>query len=181
MSDSWDPMDCSLPSSFVLGIFQATILEWVAVSFSRELIITINQRNVSSLWKFYRTHSHNLHFETTGLARRFSGRRNCPQAGYIVVIWSLSSVHCSSVAQSCPTLWPHGLQHARPPCPSPSPRACSDSWPSSRWCHPTVSSSVYSFSSCPQSFPASGSLQMSQLFESGGQSIGVSASTSVLP
>ena len=76
-------------------------------------------------------------------------------------------------------LWPHGLQHARPPCPSPVPGACSNSHPSSQWCHPTISSSV--ILSCPQSFPASGSLQMTQLFSSGGQSIGVSASASVLP
>ena len=66
----------------------------------------------------------------------------------------------------------HGLQHARIPCPSPSPGACSNSCPSSRWCHPTISSSVNSFSSYPQSFPASGSFPMSQLFTSGGQSIG---------
>ena len=75
----------------------------------------------------------------------------------------------------------HGLQHARPPCPSPTPRACSNSRPLSWWCHPTISSSVVPFSSHLQSFPASGSFQMSQLFSSGGQRIGVSASTSVLP
>ena len=62
-----------------------------------------------------------------------------------------------SVAKSCPTLWPHGLQHARLPCPSPSPGVCSNSYPLSQWCHPTVSSSVVPFSSCIQSFPASGS------------------------
>ena len=75
----------------------------------------------------------------------------------------------------------HGLQHARPPCPSPTPGACSNSCPSSRWCHPTISSSVVPFSSCPQSFPASGCFPMSQFFLSGDQSIGVSASASVLP
>ena len=85
------------------------------------------------------------------------------------------------VTRSCPTLWPHGLQHTRLPCPSPTPGACSNSCPSSEWCHPTISSSVTSFSSCPQSFPASGSFPMSWLFASGGQNIGVSASTSVLP
>ena len=79
------------------------------------------------------------------------------------------------------SLWPHGLQHARLPCPSPTPRAYSNSGPSSQWYHPTISSSVVPFSSCPQSFPASGSFQMSQFFASSGQSIGVSASTSVLP
>ena len=78
------------------------------------------------------------------------------------------------------SLWLHGLWHARPPCPSPTPRVYSNSCPLSQWCHPTISSSVVPFS-CPQSFPASGSFQMSQFFTSGGQSIGVSASASVLP
>ena len=84
---------------------------------------------------------------------------------------------CSVVSNS---LRPHELQHARPPCPSPTPRVYPNSCPLSHWCHPTSSSSVVPFS-CPQSFPASGSFPMSQLFASGGQSIGVSASTSVLP
>ena len=76
---------------------------------------------------------------------------------------------------------PYGLQHARSPCPSPTPGVHSNSCPLSRWCHPTISSSVIPFSSCLQSFPASGSFQMSQLFSSGGQSTVVSASASVLP
>ena len=75
---------------------------------------------------------------------------------------------------------PHGLQHARLPCPSLSPGVCSDSCPLSQWCHPTISSSVSPFFFCFQSFPASGSFTMSQFFPSGGQSIGVSASYSVL-
>ena len=79
------------------------------------------------------------------------------------------------------SLWPHELQHARPPCSSPSPGIHSDSDPSSPWCHPAISSSVVPFSSCPQSFQASGSSPMSQLFAWGGQRIGVSASASVLP
>ena len=79
------------------------------------------------------------------------------------------------------SLWPHGLQHARPPCPSPTPGVYSNSSPFSRWCHPTISSSVVPFSSHLQSFPASGSFQMSQLFASGGQIIGVSVSASVFP
>ena len=79
------------------------------------------------------------------------------------------------------SLRPHELQYARPPCPSPSPRVHPNPCPSSRWCHPTISSSVIPFSSCPQCLPASGSFQMSHFFASGGQSIGVSASTSVLP
>ena len=74
------------------------------------------------------------------------------------------------------SLGPHELQHARPPCPSPAPRVYPNSCPSSRWCHPTISSSVVPFSSCLQSFPTSGSFQMSQLFTSGSQNIGVSAS-----
>ena len=85
---------------------------------------------------------------------------------------------CSVVSDS---LQPHELQYTRPPCPLPTPRVYSNPCPLSRWCHPTVSSSVVPFSSCPQSFPASGSFPMSQLFAWGGQSIGVSASTSVLP
>ena len=79
------------------------------------------------------------------------------------------------------SLRPHELQHARPPCPSPTPRVYSNSCPSSQWCHPAISPSVIPFSSCPQSLPASGSFPMSQLFTWGGQSIGVSALASVLP
>ena len=94
-----------------------------------------------------------------------------------------ASVQFSSV-QLLSHVWlfeTHELQHARPPCPSPTPRDYPNPCPLSWWCHPTISSSVIPFSSCPQSFPASGSFQMNQLFASGGQSIGVSASTSVLP
>ena len=91
-----------------------------------------------------------------------------------------SSVQFSHSVMS-DSLRPHELQHARPPCPSPTPRVYSNSCPLSQWCHPAISSSVVSFSSCPQSFPASGSFPMSQLSASGGQSTGVSASASVLP
>ena len=79
------------------------------------------------------------------------------------------------------SLWPHGLQHTKLPCPSPTPRASSNSGPSSRWCHPAISSSVVPFSYCPQSLPASQSFPMSQLFTWGGQSTGVSALASFLP
>ena len=79
------------------------------------------------------------------------------------------------------SLWPHGLQHTRLHCPSLSPRICLNSGPLSCWCHPTISSSVAPFSSCPQSFPASGSFPISWLFISGSQSIGASALASVLP
>ena len=90
-------------------------------------------------------------------------------------------VQFSSVAQSCPTLLPHGLQHARLFCPSPTSRACSNSCPLSWSCHPTILSSVVPFFSCPQSLPASKSFPMSQLFAWGGQSTGVSALASFLP
>ena len=92
--------------------------------------------------------------------------------------WSVSQFSHSAMSDS---LRPRESQHARPPCPSPILRACSNLCPSSRWCHPAISSSVVPFSSCPQSLPASGSFPMSQLFAWGGQSIGVSASVSVLP
>ena len=92
----------------------------------------------------------------------------------------ISSVQfrCSAVSDS---LWAHGLQHTRPPCPSPTSKVYSNSCPLSQWCHPTISSSAVPFSSCLQSFPAPESFPMSQFFTSGGQSIRVSASTSVLP
>ena len=79
------------------------------------------------------------------------------------------------------SLWPHEWQHSRPPCPSPTAGVYSNSCPASRWCHPAISSSVVPFSSCPQSFPASGSFPMSQLFAWGGQGTGISASSSVFP
>ena len=96
-------------------------------------------------------------------------------------LFEIFSVQFSSVTQSCLTLWLHGLQHARLPCAPPPPRVYSNSCPLSQWCHPTISFSVISFSSRLQSFPASGSFPMSQLFASGGQSIKVSPSASVLP
>ena len=98
---------------------------------------------------------------------------------------SLSNPQFSSVQFSgsvvSDSLRPHESQHARPPCPSPTPGVYPNLCPSSQWCHPAISSSVIPFSSCSQSFPASVSFPMSQLFQSDGQSIGVSASTSVLP
>ena len=97
-----------------------------------------------------------------------------------IILLQFSSVHFSLSVVS-DSLQPHGLQHIRLPWPSPAPRACSNSCPLSWWCHSTISSSVVPFSSHLQSFPASGSFQMSQFFTSGGQSIGVSASASVLP
>ena len=110
------------------------------------------------------------------------------ELGWTHAFWFLGLCPChstgGSVQFSCSvvsdSLRPRGLQHTRLPCPSPTPEACSNSCLSSQWCHPTILSSVVPFS-CLQSFPASGSFQMSQFFTSDGQSIGVSASASVLP
>ena len=96
------------------------------------------------------------------------------------MILYMSSVQFSRSVMS-DSLWPHELQHTRPPCPSPTPGVHSNSRRSSRWCHPAISSSVIPFFSCPQSLPASQSFPMSQLFAWGGQSTGVSALASVLP
>ena len=103
-------------------------------------------------------------------------------------LWRWMPVSCcfvygqfSSSVMSADSLRPHGLQHARPPCPSPTPGAYSNSCPSSRWCHPTISSFAVPSFSCLQSFPASGSFPRSQFFTSDGQSIRVSVSASVLP
>ena len=99
---------------------------------------------------------------------------------YDILHVQFNSVHFRHLVMSGP-LWPNGLQHARLHCPSPIPGACSNSCPLSWWYHPTISSSVVPFSTCLQSFPASGSLPMNRLLASGGQSIGTSASASVLP
>ena len=96
-------------------------------------------------------------------------------------LWKIPVQHQFSRSVMSDSLWPHESQHTRLPCLSLTPTACSNSCPLSHYCHPTISSSVVPFSSCPQPFPASGSFQISQAFASGGQSIGVSASTSVLP
>ena len=101
---------------------------------------------------------------------------SCPLIIFLDFHGIFSSVHHLVVSDS---LWPHGLQHTRLPCPSSSPGACSNSYPSSRWSHPTISPSVVPFSSSLQSFPASGSFPVSQFFTSGGQNIGVSASTNI--
>ena len=101
-----------------------------------------------------------------------------PLRRFLYCMYQFSSVQSLVMSDS---LQPHGLQHARLPCPSPTPGVCSSSCPASQRCHPAISSFVISFSSCLQSFPASGSFQMSQFFASGGQNFGVSASESVLP
>ena len=103
-----------------------------------------------------------------------------PHSRWHAPFWAVLSVQFSHSVVS-DSLRPHRPQHTRPPCPSPAPGVYPNSCPLSQWCHPTISSSVVPFCSCPQSFPASGSFPMNQLFASGGQNIGVSASTSVLP
>ena len=115
----------------------------------------------------------------------FISEKHMWKEGRLYVIASMMFSIFSSVQLSrsvvSDSLRPHEPQHARPPCPSPTPGVHPNPCPSSQWCHPAISSSVIPFSSCPQSFPASGSFPMSQFFTSGGQSIAVSASTSVLP
>ena len=149
-------MDCSPPGFSIHGILQARILEWVAISFSR-----------GCSWSWDRT-------QVSYTAGRF-----LPSEPPWKSLISESVQFSHSVVSS--SFKPHGLQHARLPCPSPTPGACSNSCPWSQWCHPTISSSVIPFSFCFQSFPASESFPMSRFFASGGQSIGVSASASVLP
>ena len=113
-----------------------------------------------------------LNYFLTQFYLYIKSNRHEPLTLAIPVQFSWSVVHDS--------LWPHELQHARPPWPSPTPGVHPNPCPLSRWCYPTVSSSVVPFSSCPLSIPASGSFQMNQLFTSDGQSIGVSVSASVL-
>ena len=150
-----NPMDCSLPGSSVHGILQARIIKWVDISFSRGSCQPRDQTLVSFIADRFFT--------------VWANREVC----IYILMFNSSTVSIS--------LWPHGLQHARFPCPSLPPRACSNPCPLSRWCHPTILSSVATFTSCPQSFPAAGSIPMSQLLASGDQSTGASASASVLP
>ena len=123
-------------------------------------------------------HSHNHH--TSNGYIQIQRNKSMSEARGIYAPWPYN-FQFNSVAQLCLTLWPHGLQHTRPLCPPPTPGACLNSCPSSQWCHPAISSSVIPFSSRLQSFPATGSFAMSQFSTSGGQRIGASASTSVLP
>ena len=159
LSHAWlfcDPMDCGPPDSSVLGISQARILEWVAISFSQPRDLPDPGIN-----------PHLLHWQADSLLLSHQGN--------IVIKFS-------SVAQSCLTLC-YCMDWSMPGLPvhHQTPRVYSNSCPLSWWCHPAISSSVIPLSFCLQSFPASGSFQMSQFFASRGQRIGVSASTSVLP
>ena len=115
-----------------------------------------------------------------GVTKRQDWATNAFTFTFSITQIQFSSVQFSHSVMS-DSLQPHESLHARPPCPSQTPRVCSNSCPSSRWCHPAILSSVVPFSSCPQSLPASGSFPMSQLFAWGGLSIGVSAWASVLP
>ena len=138
----------------------------------------------SSLWLDYElvklnSLSHGMFLLMTSVSWMYSSIFQClSHVSYLVNIYSWSQLSRWVVSDS---LRPHESQHARPPCPSPTPAVHSDSRPSSQWCHPAISSSVVPFSFCPQSLPASESFPMSQLFESGGQSTGVSALASFLP
>ena len=151
------PVDGSPSGSSVHGISQARILKWVAILYCRGSPRSRDQTCVSCIgkWILY------------------------PCATWKALFFQFSSVQFSRSVMS-DSLRPHELQHARLPCPSPTPGVYSNSCPSSQWCHPTISSSVIPFSSHLQSFPASGPFKMSQ-FSSGGQSTGASASASVLP
>ena len=137
---------------------QLPFCKWGKCSKRRSLIVSVNNQCIVSSTHSFSIHSFNKYF--------------CG-------IYHVSQL--SLVAHSCPTRRPHELQHARPHCPSPTPGAHPNPCPLSWWCHPTISSSPFPFFSCLQSFPASGSFHMRKFFTSGGQSIGVSASTSVLP
>ena len=167
-----DPMDYSLPGSLVHGIFQARVLEWVAISFSRGSSQPRNWTRVSHI---------------AGRCFTFWATRKIPYQEWSDSLWShlptplILSVQFSSVIQSCPTLCkPMDCSMPGLPVHHQLPEFTQNSRLLSQWCHPTISSSVVPFSSCLQSFPASGSFPMSQFFASGGQRIGVSASASVL-
>jgi len=156
----------------MLSLVRLTMIIWWRRVFARFLHCNV------SIFPFY-----SLFFGSESLGPAWKGRKvlcSCSiWNSFVREIYLLSSVQFSRSVVS-DSLRPHKLQHARPPCPSPTPRIHPNPCPLCWWCHPTISSSVVTFSSCPQSFPASGSFQMSQLLASGGQNIGVSASTSVL-
>ena len=134
-----------------------------------------SKKKIQSLIRHCTTYNTNVAFKSPFL--KVIGDFRCFEHWLLILLASVQLSH-SVLPRS---LWPPGLQHTRPPCPSPTPGTYSNSCPSSQWWHPAISSSVISFSSHLQSFPASGSFPMSQFFTSGDQSIGVSASTSVLP
>ena len=167
-----DPIDGSPTGSPIPGILQARTLEWVAIFFSNAGKWKVKVKSLSRVRLF-----ENQAPPSMGFSRQeyWSGCHHL----LLLLLLNWTSVQFSSISQLCLTLQPHGLQHARLSCPSLTPGACSNSCPSSQWCHPATSSSVVPFSSCLQPFPASGSFPRSHFFASGGQSI--EASASVLP
>ena len=190
------PTDCSPPGSPVPGILQTRALEWVAISFSNAGKWKVKMKALSRVrlletpWtaayqappsmgldSFCSGHLVFAPWSSEVAIGFFSLFVSC--CLYFALTAKVNSVQFSHSVMS-DSLQPHELQHARPPCPSPTPRVHPNSCPSSRWCHPAISSSVVPFSSCLQSLPASESFPMSQLFAWGGQNIGVSASASVL-
>ena len=178
MSTLCSPIDYSLPGSSAHGIFQTRILEWVTISFSRGSSRQWSNPHLLCL----------LHWQADSLPL-FQPRKPSSLWAWanhlimceIIIICKMQISFQLSRSVMSDNLRPHESQHARPPCPAPTPRVHSDSCPSSQWCHPAISSSVVPSSSCPQSLPASESFPMSQLFAWGGQSTGVSALASFLP
>ena len=185
VSDSLWPHDCSPPGSSVHGILQARMLEWVAIFSSRGSSQARNRVQVSCFgrWILYCWATRewdDAPFSFLTLPVKWPSSLSSLQFITLINGDKHRSVQlsCSVVSDS---LRPHGLQHTRLPCPSSTPGVHSNWCPLSQWCHPAISASVVPFSSCPQSFPASESFPMSQLFAWGGQSIGISALASFLP
>ena len=162
-------MDYSPPGSFVHGIFQTCILKWVAISFSRG-----SSRPRDRTWASWIAGRWFTLWATRKAPKRKKKGINFP-CNEIQLLLFFSR----PVVSDC--LWPHGLQHTRHPCPSPSPRVCPSSCLLHQWYRPPVSSSDALFSFCPQSLPASGTFPMSCLFASDDQNTGASASVSIFP
>ena len=182
-------MDGSPPGSSVHGIFQARVLEWIAISFSRGSSPPRNRTRVShiadrrfTVWAYWifivESLEHTIKEKMVDRVPILHNDNNQLMAVFLSSEFSSLQFSCSLMSDS---LRPHGPQHARPPCPSPTPGIYPNSCPLSQWCHPIILSSDIPLASCLHSFPASGSFQMSQLFTSGSQSIGVSASTLIFP
>ena len=170
-----DPIDGSPPGAAVPGILQARTLEWVAISFSNAWKWKVKVKSLSCIQLLATPWTTAYQAPLSmGLSRQEYWSGLPLPSPYICI----SSVQFNRSVMSN-SLRPHELQYARPLCPSPTPGVYPNPCPSCQWCHPPISSSVFPFSSCPQSFPAS--VSMTQFFTSGGQSIGVSALTSVLP
>ena len=163
-----------------------TSMSWAGAGwhYPKAEAVQMSERMIFSCQKIGKLHPQMMLRVSISNMWKHEPRRTCTEHGFphshLSPKTTLSSVQSSRSVMS-DSLRPHESQHARPPCPSPTPRVYSKSCPSSWWCHPAISSSVVPFSSCPQSLPASGSFPVSQLFAWGGQSTGVSASASVLP